>query len=67
MNFSNILKYNYIPMADTIQVVLDIVKEALGTPVEIEFAIDLNKDRRINASFYFCRLNPYWAMPRITK
>ncbi len=30
INFANILKYKYIPMAKTIEVVLDIVKEALG-------------------------------------
>ena len=45
VNFADILKYNYIPLAKTIEVVLDIVKEALGSPVEIEFAVDLNKTR----------------------
>ncbi len=58
VNFSNILKYNYIPLADTIQVVLDIVKEALGTPVEIEFAVDLNKDSKNRASFYLLQIKP---------
>lgn len=58
VNFSNILKYNYIPLAETIQVVLDIVKEALGTPVEIEFAIDLNKDSKNRASFYLLQIKP---------
>ena len=45
VNFANILKYNYIPLAKTIAVVLDVVKEALGSPVEIEFAVDLEKDK----------------------
>ena len=58
VNFSNILKYNYIPLAETIQVVLDIVKEALGTPVEIEYAIDLNKDSKNRASFYLLQIKP---------
>ncbi|HOV10577.1 MAG TPA: PEP/pyruvate-binding domain-containing protein [Bacteroidales bacterium] len=58
VNFSNILKYNYIPLAETIQVVLDVVKEALGTPVEIEFAIDLNKDNKNRASFYLLQIKP---------
>jgi CheY-like chemotaxis protein len=58
INFANILKYKYIPMAETIEVVLDIVKEALGSPVEIEFAIDLNKDRNNKSSFYLLQIKP---------
>ncbi|MEI6766195.1 MAG: PEP/pyruvate-binding domain-containing protein [Bacteroidota bacterium] len=58
VNFANILKYNYIPLAETLQVVLDIVKEAMGSPVEIEFAVDLNKDSRNRASFYLLQIKP---------
>ncbi len=58
VNFANILKYEYIPLAKTIEVVLDVVKEALGSPVEIEFAIDLNKDRNGIASFYLLQIKP---------
>jgi hypothetical protein len=58
INFANILKYKYIPMAETISVVLDIVKEALGSPVEIEFAIDLNKDKDLKSSFYLLQIKP---------
>ncbi|PLX05685.1 MAG: hypothetical protein C0594_06855, partial [Marinilabiliales bacterium] len=58
VNFANILKYNYIPLAHTLEVIVDIVKEALGTPVEIEFAIDLNKDKDYKASFYLLQIKP---------
>ncbi len=58
VDFANILKYNYIPMSETISSVLDIVKEALGSPVEIEFAIDLNKDEDRNATFYLLQIKP---------
>ncbi len=58
INFADILKYNYIPMAKTIEVVLDVVKEAMGSPVEIEFAIDLNKDEDYKASFYLLQIKP---------
>ena len=58
VNFADILKYNYIPLAKTIEVVLDVVKEALGSPVEIEFAIDLNKDENYKASFYLLQIKP---------
>ncbi|MCX6273409.1 MAG: pyruvate, phosphate dikinase [Bacteroidetes bacterium] len=58
INFSNILKYNYIPLAKTIEVVLDIVKEAMGCPVEIEFAVDLNRDSGYKSSFYLLQIKP---------
>ena len=58
VDFANILKYNYIPLAETIKLVLDIGKEAMGTPVEIEFAVDLNKDENGRASFYLLQIKP---------
>ncbi len=58
INFANILKYNYIPLASTIKNILDIVKEALGAPVEIEFAVDLNKDDNGLVSFYLLQIKP---------
>ena len=58
INFGNILKYNYIPLASTITSILDMVKESMGSPVEIEFAIDLNKDKEGHASFYLLQIKP---------
>ena len=58
INFADILKYRYIPLADTLVEILDIVKEALGTPVEIEFAIDLARDNNNKASFYLLQIKP---------
>ena len=58
VNFADILKYDYIPLAKSLLEILDIVKEALGTPVEIEFAIDLTKDSDYKASFYLLQIKP---------
>jgi len=58
INFANILKYSYIPLAKTIEVVLDIIKEAMGSPIEIEFAVDLKKDKKGRASFYLLQIKP---------
>ncbi|MDD3860204.1 MAG: PEP/pyruvate-binding domain-containing protein, partial [Bacteroidales bacterium] len=58
INFANILTYNYIPLAETISKILDVIKEAMGSPVEIEFAIDLNKDENSKASFYLLQIKP---------
>lgn len=59
LNFANILRYNYIPLADTIKVMLDLVEEAMGAPVEIEFAVDLNRSKDLKASFYLLQIKPY--------
>ena len=56
INFANILKYDYIPLAKTIQVILDVVSESMGTPVEIEFAVDLKKDKQGRAAFYLLQI-----------
>ncbi|MCX6325391.1 MAG: pyruvate, phosphate dikinase [Bacteroidia bacterium] len=58
INFADILKYDHIPLASTLKVVLDVVMEAFGSPVEIEFAVDLTKDKAGNASFYLLQIKP---------
>jgi DNA-binding NarL/FixJ family response regulator len=58
INFANILRYDYIPLAETISKILDIIKEAMGSPVEIEYAVDLNKDEDSKASFYLLQIKP---------
>jgi hypothetical protein len=58
INFADILKYDYVPLASTLKTVLDVVMEAFGTPVEIEFAVDLTKDETGNASFYLLQIKP---------
>jgi hypothetical protein len=61
LDFANILKYNYIPLSKTIEEILLIVREAMGSPVEIEFAVDLNKDQEGNAFFYLLQIKPMIA------
>ena len=58
INFANILKYDYVPLASTLKTVLEVVKEALGAPVEIEFAVDLTKDEHGKACFYLLQIKP---------
>ncbi len=58
INFANILKYNYIPLAKTLQVVLELGRESMGTDVEIEFAVDLTKDKEGRASFFILQIKP---------
>ncbi len=58
LDFADILKYDYIPLADTISEMLEIAQEAMGSPVEIEFAVDLNKDNNGIATFYLLQIKP---------
>jgi len=58
LNFANILKYNHIPLAQTLKTVLEVVTEACGTPVEIEYAVDLDRDETGNASFFLLQIKP---------
>lgn len=58
INFADILKYDCVPLASTLRVILDVLKEAFGAPVEIEFAVDLAKDKEGNASFYLLQVKP---------
>lgn len=62
INFADILKFDYVPLASTLKTVLNVVSEACGTPVEIEFAVDVNKDENGNASFYLLQLKPLIGM-----
>ena len=58
INFADILKYDYVPLASTLKIVLDVVTKAFGTHVELEFAVDLTKDKDGNASFYLLQIKP---------
>jgi hypothetical protein len=58
INFANILKYNYIPLAETIDLMLNTIKDALGSPVEIEYAVDLTPTMNNLPSFYLLQVKP---------
>lgn len=58
VNFADILKYDYIPFAQTIDLLLETIKEAFGSPVEIEYAVDLNKTDNKLPSFYLLQVKP---------
>ncbi len=58
LNFSDVLKYNYFPLAETIDIMLQTVKDALGSPVELEYAVDLTKTLNELPSFYLLQIKP---------
>lgn len=58
VDFANILKYNYLPLADTLQILLKLFKEAMGSPVEIEYAVDLEPAENKLPTFYLLQIKP---------
>ncbi len=58
VNFADILQYKYIPLSETINVLLNAVKEAFGSPVEIEYAVDLTPSKNGLPTFYLLQIKP---------
>ncbi len=58
IDFADLLKYNYIPFAETLQILLKLFKEAMGSPVEIEYAIDLEPSEKGLPTFYLLQIKP---------
>jgi hypothetical protein len=58
VDFANILKYNHLPLAETLQILLKLFKEAMGSPVEIEYALDLDKAKNRLPTFYLLQIKP---------
>lgn len=58
INFVNILKYNKVPLAGTIRFLLHFLREAMGSPVEMEYAVDLEAGDNGWPTFYLLQIKP---------
>jgi len=58
IDFADILKFHHIPLAETISMMLGTIEDALGSPVEIEYAVDLNRTLNGLPSFYLLQIKP---------
>jgi len=58
VDFANILKHNYIELAKALKLILELGKDAMGTAIEIEYAVDLKRDKEGKASFYLLQIKP---------
>jgi hypothetical protein len=45
ITFSGILKYNYFPLSKLLEDILEAGEKSMGSPVEIEFAVNIKKDK----------------------
>lgn len=55
VNFPDILQYDYIPLAKTLEVLLNIFSQAMGAPVEMEFCVNKEKQEWV---FYVLQIKP---------
>jgi len=58
VTFANILKYNIFPLSDILSEILKIGFKAFGSHIEIEFAVNLFKDKQRKPEFYFLQIRP---------
>lgn len=58
VSFAHILKSNLFPLCDLLIDVLELGKIGLGSTVEIEFAVDLAKNKDERHKFYFLQIRP---------
>ncbi len=61
ITFNRQLKYGTFPMAQIINRVLKLGEEAMGCPVEIEFAGDFADDTDKTPKFYLLQIRPFMA------
>lgn len=58
LNFAPILEYNQIPLNEVIMNLLRVCEAKLGTPVEIELAMNLDNERGVPARLGFLQVRP---------
>ncbi|MCK9451562.1 MAG: phosphoenolpyruvate synthase [Bacteroidales bacterium] len=62
VTFANILKYKTFPLSDILQEVLRVGQMEMRKPIEIEFAVELNKPKDAIKFFYVLQIRPVVSM-----
>ena len=58
LTFANILKYKVFPLAEILQILLDIGQREMNNHVEIEFAVNLDSTEEQAKTFSFLQIRP---------
>lgn len=58
VTFSSILRHNQFPLADILRDLLEVGQKEMNTPVEIEFAVNLNGSSHMPKVFNFLQIRP---------
>ena len=58
LSFVNILQHDVFPLADTLDQLLQIGQREMGRPIEIEFAVNVDRTDPHKATFYLLQIRP---------
>ena len=58
VRFAQILKYETLPLPEVVQELLEVGEASFGSPVEIEFAVDVDPRDMYRGSFNFLQIRP---------
>lgn len=58
LTFSGILKYNMFPLADILKTLLEVGSKEMGSPIEIEFAVNLDRPKSEPSMFKVLQIRP---------
>ena len=58
ITFANILQHDVIPLAEILRMVMKYAEEDMQRSVEIEFAVNLNKEHQRTGTFYLLQIRP---------
>lgn len=58
LTFANILKYNVFPLAEVLEQILHIGHQSFGAHIEMEFAVNLFKEKNKKPVFYLLQIRP---------
>jgi DNA-binding NarL/FixJ family response regulator len=61
LTFAQILKHNQVPLAGILEATLSLGEKGMGTPVEIEFSVNLPATARELTEFAFLQIRPMTA------
>jgi len=61
LTFAQVLKYNTVPLAPLLCDLLELGRKGMGCPVEIEFSVSLNSERKAKSDFFFLQMRPMVA------
>ncbi len=58
ITFSSILKYGLFPLADILKTILEIGQQQMNNPIEIEFAVNIDPERKKPVFFNLLQIRP---------
>jgi hypothetical protein len=61
VTFANILKYDIFPLADILKEILKVGKTSFGSNIELEFAVNLFREKERKPEFYLLQIRPMVA------